>query len=352
MKKSLKIFLIVIAVLVGIRLAMEPFVKYYVNKSLSDMEGYTGSIRDVDIHLIRGAYKVEGIKIEQVKDSIATPFVTIDTLDLSVQWEALFDGSIVGEVLMVHPVVNFVSEKEGEEEQTGEETDWVAQLEELMPLTINRFEIKDGTIQFLDPSVSPEIDVHMRNLFLVANNLSNVRDSVEDMPGSITASATTVGGGELDLEMEIDILNQIPEFNAQLKLMSVDLTQLNDFIMAYGNFDVKEGMFSVISEIEVNNGQVSGYIKPFFENLNVFSLEQENQQKEGFFRKAWEAIVGLGAEIFENQPRDRVATEVPIEGTVDSPDANVPVTVFNIFRNAFVDAINKEFGRSTEEAEV
>lgn len=348
MKRVLLILLIFLAVLTGIWLALEPIAEHYVNKSLNNMEGYAGNIRDIDIHLFRGAYRVEGIEIQQTNDSINIPFVTIDTLDLSVHWNALWEGKVTGEVIMHRPTVNFVSEKEGDEEQTGEETDWVAKLEELMPLTIDRFEIIDGNIAYHDPSVSPEVDIAINDLFLVAHNLTNVRDSVDDMPSRLSASATSIGGGKLDLDMKMDFLNEIPEFEAQLKFMSVDLTQVNDFIQAYANFDVKEGTFSMITEMRVDDGKITGYIKPFFENLNVFSLEQESKQKEGFFRKAWEALVGLGAEILENQPKDRVATEVPIEGTISSPDVNVSTTIFNIFRNAFVDAIEKEFGRRAQ----
>lgn len=351
MKRALIIFLIIIGVLIGIRLALEPIAEHYANRSLNNMEGYSGNIRDIDINLLRGAYRIEGIEIQQTNDSISTPFITMDTLDLSVHWDALLDGKITGEVVIYRPVVNFVSEKEGDQKQTGEDTDWVAKLKEFMPLTINRFEIRDGDITFRDPSVKPQVDIQLKDLFLVAQNLSNVqKDSADDMPATLSASATSIGGGQLDLDMKMDFLNEIPEFDAQLKFMSVDLTQLNDFIKAYANFDVKEGMFSLITEMRVDNGKITGYIKPFFENLNIFSLEQENKQDEGFFRKAWEALVGLGAELFENQPQDRVATEVPIQGEISSPDVNVTVTIFNIFKNAFVDAIEKEFERRSQDS--
>lgn len=351
MKKGLKIFLIVLVVLVAVRLALEPVVEHYVNKSLDNMEGYSGSIADIDLNLYRGAYRVEGLSLHQTNDSISTPFVTIDTLDLAVDWQALFDGKIAGEVLIVSPTLNFVMEKEGEQEQTGEDTDWVAALEDLMPLTVNRFEITNGTISYKDPSVKPDVDVAVEKLHLLAKNLSNVQDSLQELPASVVATATSIGGGKLDLDMKMNILQQIPEFDAQLKFMSVDLTQVNDFIKAYGNFDVKAGTFSLISEMKVDDGKISGYLKPFFENLDVFSAEQDLVKEKGFFRKAWEALVGAGAEILENQPKDRVATQVPIEGNVSSPDTNVPVAIYNIFRNAFIDTIEKRFSQSAESPE-
>ncbi len=215
----------------------------------------------------------------------------------------------------------------------------IAQLEALMPLTVNQFEVKNGSVTFQDPSVTPPVNLRLDDVYLEAYNLSNVRDSLTELPASMSAAATSVGGGKLSVDMKMNILNKLPEFDARLKLMSVDLTQLNDFIKAYANFDVQQGTFSLITEMKADNGKLNGYIKPFFENLDVFDMKQ----KDGFFQKVWE---GLGAEALENQPQDRVATQVPIQGDIQSPDTNVPVTIFNIFRNAFVDAINKEFEKN------
>lgn len=72
---------------------------------------------------------------------------------------------------------------------------------------------------------------------------------------------------------------------------------------------------------------------------------EEDKDDGTIFRKIWEALVGAGAEALENQPEDRVATEVPIEGSIDNPDPDLSVTIWNVFRNAFVDAIEKEFDR-------
>lgn len=351
MKKRWIIVAVILGLFVALHFLLEPIVERFVNKQLDGLEHYSGQIEDVDIHLYRGAYRVKGIQLHKRDSNIEEPFFSLDTLDLSVQWKALFDGRIVGEVILADPTVNMVvtQDVEGDstQEQTGADEDWTQQIQELMPLTINRFEIRRGNINYRDPSVDPKVNAYLHDLDLTVENISNVKDSVTKLPSSLRASATTIGNGKIDLDMKMNLLNPIPEFVADLKLSSVDLTQLNDFIMAYAKFDVQEGTFELITEITVDDRQISGYIKPFFENLDVFSLE-EDLDEGTIFRKVWEALVGAGAELLENQPRDRVATEVPIEGSLDEPNPDIPVTILNVFKNAFINAIEKEFEQQSE----
>jgi len=348
MKKIGITIAIVVGLFILLHFLLEPFAERYVNKQLSSLEEYTGKINDIDIHLYRGAYQVKGLELIKRDSEKADPFLQIDTIDFSVEWKALFDGRVVGEVILAHPTVNMIVtptvEGDSAQEQTGEDVDWVQQVQELIPLTINRFEIKNGNISYKDPSVDPKVDAYFRELYLLAENISNVSDSSQKFPSSLKANAITVGGGTLNADLQMNLLKSIPEFEADVKLSNVDLTELNDFIKAYANFDVQEGTFEVITEMTIENQKISGYIKPFFENLDVFDLRKDVVQNDsGFFQKVWEAIAGLGAEAFENQKKDQVATEVPIEGSLDSPSPDVPATIWNIFRNAFIDAIEKNF---------
>ena len=350
MKKIYIVLLSILVILIILRIALEPIVEHYANASLSDIDGYSGSISDVDINLYRGAYQVDGLQIAKVNNGNQEPFLSIDTLDLSIEWRSLWEGALVGEVILAHPVLNFVTSQEDSDttqNQTGEDVDWQKQLEDFMPLTLNRFEIKDGNVTYRDLSIDPTIDASLDQLYLVANNLSNVNDT-SYLPASLKAKAITIGQGEVDLDMQMNFLRQIPNLKADFKINHVDLTTLNDFIQAYGNFDVQEGEFTMISELSIDDGQLDGYIKPFFENLDVFEFEEDVVEDKGFFGKIWEALVGVGAEVVENQSRDEVATKVPIQGNLNSPSPDVSATVYNVLRNAFVDAIEKEFDRQAQ----
>ena len=347
MPKKYAIILVVVAVLVAIRIALEPIVEHYVNASLKDVDGYSGYVEDIDINLYRGAYQMDGLMLQKVDGDSSKPFLSIDTIDLSVEWKALWKGALVGEIILVHPTLNFITSQDDSDttqNQTGEDIAWQEQFKNYMPLTLNRFEVKGGDVTYRDRTMEPTIDATLSQLSLVATNLSNVNDT-SHLPASLRAQAITIGEGEIDLDMQMDFLRQIPNVRADFKINKVDLTKLNDFIKAYANFDVQQGSFTLVSELTVDEGQIDGYVKPFFENLDVFEWQADVVEDKGFFGKVWEALVGVGAEVVENQSRDEIATKVPIKGQIDSPSPDVSVTIFNILRNAFVDAIEKEFDR-------
>ena len=107
-KRVLRIVLVIVTLLVVLRLILPYVVLRYVNKSLASMDGYYGRVQDIDISLYRGAYKVRDIYLNKVdKAKKQSPFFSSHTIDLSVEWKALFRGSLVGEVIFVSPKLVF-----------------------------------------------------------------------------------------------------------------------------------------------------------------------------------------------------------------------------------------------------
>ena len=340
MKKRWIIILGIIAVLVGLRLMLPFAVIKYVNKTLNNIPGYQGSIEDVDLNLYRGAYVIENVEIRKLEGSVPRPFVKIDSIDLSIEWEALFDGSVVGEVLLRKPELNFVAGPSDSTQQDGTEADWIQPLEDLMPLEINRFAITDGKVTYLDEYNSPKVDIFIDSLFLEALNLRNTKNTSDSLPSSLTVRGTSIGDGHLSLDAKADLIRQLPDFDAELKFEGVDLTQLNDFANAYINVDFEQGVFNLYAEMVADSGYLQGYVKPIMENVKVLDLEEEKE--DSFFKKAWEGVVGFVTEIFENQKEDQFATQVPLQGDLNNVEAGVWPTIWNIFSNAFIEAFNKD----------
>src|SRR5690606_41413000 len=81
-----KTWIAVIVVLIGVRIALPFIVKDYANKTLDGLEGYSGSIEDVDLSLWRGAYQIEGVRIVRTDGEGPAPLVSSDELALSVEW--------------------------------------------------------------------------------------------------------------------------------------------------------------------------------------------------------------------------------------------------------------------------
>lgn len=333
MKKRYWIPLLIILILIGIRLALPFWVTNYVNRTLENIPGYTGSISDVDIHLYRGAYAIDSLFIDKIEADNEIPFLAIPRIDFSVEWGALLNGAIVGEVVLSSPELNFVAD----DEEFGDDVDWTEPVKELIPIQINRFAINEGTIRYLDMSTEPQIDIALHNVELEMYNINNAERNEERLPSQISLSATSIGGGALTINADANLLKPIPDMDLDFEFENVNLPDLNEFLEAYANVDAESGEFFLYSEIIINEGLIEGYVKPIITNLRILNLEEGN-----VLEIAWEALVGFVTEVFENQPQDQFATLVPLSGDLNNPEAGVFPAIWNVFRNAFIESFSKE----------
>lgn len=345
MKTALKVTLIILVVLIGIRIYLPFFVKDYINKSLSEIPDYTGTVADVDLHLYRGAYVIDSMRIEKVEGDVPVPFFYTDRLDLSLDWRALFQGAIVGEIHLINPELNFVASKDTTAQQDGEGVDWTQPIIDMMPLTVNVFSVENGRIHYRNFETQPKVDVFIEDLQMEARNLGNAEYERDTLPASVELTASSAGGGKLSVSGGLNLLKQVPDADLELSFESVDITALNDFLEAYANLDAERGTFNIYSEIVIHDGILTGYVKPIIRNLKLVDLEKE---EGGFLKKAWETIAGGAAELFENQPKDQVASRIPFEGDLNQPETKVLPSIWSVFSNAFVDAFALQTDNSLE----
>ncbi len=341
MRKFWKVLGIIILVFVLLHLALEPVALYYANKALDNMEGYKGRIKDVDIHLYRGAYRIDSLSIVKVNGENREPFFYTKAIDLSVQWSALFNGRVVGEIILESPNLNFVVV--GDKVEAGGDNDWVQTVKDLMPLQINRFEIVSGEVHYIDNTSSPKVNLGVFKINALATNLGNVNESQEILPSRVNLSASTSGNGVLNCEMGINLLKQNPDFDLSAQLDKLELPYIKDFTDAYANFTFKEGQMSVSSEVAMKDGEYEGYVKPVLTNIQVIDLKNKETT---FWRKVWELMVGTLLELFENQKKEQFATKVPFSGSAKDADVALLPTIGNVLRNAFIKAFNNQIDQS------
>jgi hypothetical protein len=136
------------------------------------------------------------------------------------------------------------------------------------------------------------------------------------------------------------------DFDLAVAIQDTRLESMNDLLRAWANVDVTDGEFSFYSELRVVDGELDGYVKPLFSDVDVFDPEQDREK--GFFRKLWERLVeGLG-KLLENRPREEVATIADLRGSVEDPNASNLQVVFNLIRNAFIESILPGFRAHAE----
>jgi len=340
MKKKYKILIGVAILLITIRLILPYVILHYANKTLANMKGYYGHIDDIDLSIYRGAYIINDIYLNKV-DSVSkkqTPFFKSRDIDLSIEWRALFHGSIVGELTFDAPELVFTKDKADLTDVKKDTTDFRKLLKDFMPLKVNRFEVNGGTIRYIDNTSTPKVDIALKQTHILALNLKNVIDDKVELPSTVTAQANAYEG-TLNFNMKLNALADNATFDLNAEIKNTNLVLLNDFLKAYGNFDVHRGKFGLYTEMAAKDGKFKGYVKPIIKDLKVVGPEDRHDK---FFNKVWEQIVGAAGVILKNQKKDQVATKVNMEGSFKNPKTNTLDAIWEVLRNAFIQALLPE----------
>lgn len=323
------LILLVAIGLIGARIYLSYWVRAYVNRQIDNLHGYSGSVGDIDIHLWRGAYIIQDIKIFKDNAGIPVPFVDIKTADLSVEWRALFQGSIVAEIDFYDADLNFATT--GNSIQTGEGAAWTKLVDALSPLDINRLEIHSGKLAYKDFSASPPADIFVKNITLKVENLRNVEDKNKPLPSPVYLSGTSIGGGKVTASGNMNILRATPDFDFDVKLENAKLPSINNYARSIAAIDFEKGGISIYIEAAAHNGHVTGYIKPILTDVSIVSVKHDKNP----FSLIWQSIVSVFAEIFKNHSYDQIATRIPLEGNFNDPETDTWSAVVGIFRNTF-----------------
>src|SRR5690606_32806384 len=102
---------------------------------------------------------------------------------------ALFQGALVGELALNAPKLRFTKDRAEIGEVVRDTTDFRQLLKDFMPLRVNRFEVFDGRIHYIDSSTTPVVDIALGQAYILAENLKNTTDDTEALPSTIHASA-------------------------------------------------------------------------------------------------------------------------------------------------------------------
>jgi len=101
-------------------------------------------------------------------------------------------------------------------------------LTHLSPLSINRFEIIQGKINYKDFSIKHQIDIFIESLNLLATNLSNVETSDNPLPSTLKAKGISLRESTFNVDASLNVLNQIPDLDLKVEFEYVNMLALND----------------------------------------------------------------------------------------------------------------------------
>src|SRR5579862_721290 len=205
--------------------------------------------------------------------------------------------------------------------------------------------LTNSTLKFINNAGNPHYRIVVTDTNLRATNLSNHQS---EGIANISFNGKLMGSGESKLTAVLRPEHQGPNFDFDLESNDTDLTAFNDFLRAYGKFDVASGKVSVFSQVSVKDHYVSGYVKPLFTDIKVYDSQKD--KKKPVLKKAYEVVIGGAAKLLKNRRTQQVATKIDISGPIKNPNVDPWQAIGQFIYNAFVNAIVPGFDRNIAQA--
>lgn len=197
------------------------------------------------------------------------------------------------------------------------------------------------TLGIVNKAASKPYRVFLKDTELQLKNFSN---QFTQGPAQANLKAKFMGSGITTASATFRPENRGPDLDLFVNIGETRLTSMNNLLRTYGDFDVSAGVFSVVTELHIKNGAISGYVKPFFKGMDVYDRRTDSERGVG--HQLYEMMIGSVARILENRSRDQVATKADISGSVGNPQTSSWQIVLQLIKNAFFKAILPDFEKN------
>ena len=201
-------------------------------------------------------------------------------------------------------------------------------------LKVGHGKILNSEMGFVNKAASPDYRVFMTDMNVDLDSLSN---RLEEGTGIVKLTGKFMGSGPTIVMGRFRPEKPRPDFDLEVKIIKTKVKNFNDLLRAHGDVDTMTGTFAFFSELSVKNNRIDGYVKPFLKDVEVYDPVQDKDK--ALSHKVYEAVIGGVLGLFENPPRDEVATVTDLSGPVENPQADTWQVVGKLVQNAFFEAI-------------
>jgi membrane protein len=330
-----------------VRAAAPTILTWLANLGVQKVPGYRGRVRRVSIDFTTPRVAVQGLSLAKLNGGRPEHLLHVGSIVVGSHWKDILTGSLIAYIRLDSPrlIVNLerISLPAGDrgngnprpsrDTQAKEPLSWQKKVEQLPAFRISSAVLTHGEVHVQGMSGQDGADIRIDNLNLYLDNLTNSTKLAPSLMARALCKARVMGNGSLELRAEGYPLAQAPTFDVDLQITNVDLTEVRSLIQNRIEIDVRRGIADLFTEAAAADGYIQGYAKPIFDHLEI------EAPKDSSFTtsiKAWaaEAVVKLG----KNKPKDRIATRLDFEGSLDDPELNIIDAILTFFRNSFLTA--------------
>jgi len=331
---------VLLAIIVVIRLILDPIAAHYTRKALNDSDTMRGDFDRLHITVLPPGYEIHRLKIdERVDRGWKHPLFYAERVKAGVDLGMLFHAQLLARARIDDPKIIYTERAKTEKKTTTGAPDLVPTLRKVLPARVDRIEVRNGEILFRDlvDKGQPELWVH--KIEVAVEDLATRRKLTGGEPATVSASAELGRSGQATMFVSANPFARPLAFAGRAEVRGWRIAELYDLVEPQTKLQPTKGTLDVFVEFKSRDGRITGGVKPMLKNAEVKAAEPGI----GTRLKAWLADEAL--HIFSDRVpgRNAVATVIPIEGRLDQPDIQLWPTIMGVVRNAFVEGVSSSF---------
>jgi hypothetical protein len=339
--RRLAIALAVVAVLLaGARLALDPLVAWRTRRVLAGLHGMVGTFASVEVTLHDLSYTIHALHLDKVApDGARTPYLHVERARFGLYAKELLRGHVVARVDLLAPVLTLVSakkEQQGASQGAKEAPQASWGIEKLAPFRIDRGQVRQGTIRWIDASEPERPSLALHDLELTLENFATRKALSQHEPTVLAARGTLQRTGKVEVFATADPIAKKLTFAGQGRLDGLALEDLAALVAAKSGVALTSGTLDMTIAFRAVDGALSGGVRPILKGASTKAADP------GLGPAVKSLLADAALEVFSDDVpgRNAVATTIPIRGSVDDPNAQAVPTIVGVLRNAFVRGVS------------
>lgn len=283
---------------------------------------------DFEISMLSGSFSLDEVILQKRESKLPIPFFEARKITIAFDFSTLLTDRWSATVTVNDPVLNVIHGQDEVSSLTSISSLWAETIAQIAPLPVNSMEIIDGQIHYNDLQSTPRVILSITEISLKGKNLCN-GDGVEKILSGTVEGTGKIAEGRFTMKMELNAFFESPMFSLSAELIDLNLTDVRDFLKAYGTIDVQQGIVSLYTEMMTKNDKVIGFVKPMIEDI-VVAGDAAGTSEDSSSNRLWT----VASKDHENW------NDVSIEGRLDQPGMNLWSATAIALHNAFIEAIS------------
>ncbi|HVR64778.1 MAG TPA: DUF748 domain-containing protein [Polyangia bacterium] len=334
--------IVVFALVVIIRVVLDPIATVATRKGLEKMKGMQGDFQRVHVTVFGPGYTINRLKlIQHPGGDWKAPLFYAEAVHVAVDWRQLLHGHLAASARLVEPKIIVLAGAPSEPKPKAEAKppDLSAQLSQITPLRIARVEIVRGELLLRDMAEARHPELWVHKLELAAENLPTRKPLAGGRPTTVTARAQVGKSGEMTLFASADPFASPLAMAGRFELHDLRVAEIYDFVEPRTKLQTPNGTFDLFAEFKVKNGRIDGGVKPLLKNVDVRPADS------GLWHRLEGWLADEAVKLASDRVPDRhaVATTIPIQGRLTDPDIQMWPAILGVLRNAFVAGLASGF---------